>query len=161
MLATWCNPIKLHEMISLIYEDGEKTLVWRRVTNPSQKLPQFNPCSRFRFSFYIISSVGVSAYLRLWMDLSYIEYAILRGLQNKIILRAKQRERKNKEIICSAKSIFSTLSSFCKQRHSEHFHVFRSGRRELAERWELFLNVDFSSDTVYSRFSRPGAFWRS
>ena len=108
-------------MISLIYEDGEKTLVWRRVTNPSQKLPQFNPCSRFRFSFYIISSVGVSAYLRLWMDLSYIEYAILRGLQNKIILRAKQRERKNKEIICSAKSIFSTLSSFCKQRHSEHF----------------------------------------
>ena len=28
---------------------------------------------------------------------------------------------------------FSTLASFCKQRHSEHFHVFRTTLR-LAER---------------------------
>ena len=43
--------------------------------------------------------------------------------------------------------VFSTPSLFCKQRHSEHFHVFRT----TWTRWEvreLFLNVDLSSDTT-------------
>ena len=65
-----------------------------------------------------------------------------RGLQNKSILNKKQREW----IICSPKSILNILP---RSVNNATLSIFTSSeRRELAERWELFLNVDFNSDTT-------------
>ena len=74
-----------------------------------------------------------------------------RGLQNKRIICARQSEW-----IILVPMVFSTPSSFCKQRHSERRENTSSERRELAERWKLFHNVNFGSKQ-YNRFSRTGA----
>ena len=64
------------------------------------------------------------------------------AFQNKSVLNKKQREW----IICSLKSILNILS---RSVNNATLSIFTSSaRRELAEMWELFLNVDFSSVTT-------------
>ena len=71
------------------------------------------------------------------------------GLRSTTLQSSTTRPSKLYNYLCKTKKmndfavprVFLTPSSFCKQCYSKYFHIW-------SERWELFLNVDFSSDTT-------------
>ena len=68
------------------------------------------------------------------------------------ILYAKQREW----IICSPEKAFRTPSSFCKQRHSEHFHVFGATTWICSESCSLMLTSAKTLTIVLAELGRLG-----
>ena len=71
------------------------------------------------------------------------------GLRSTTLQSSTTRPSKLYNYLCKTKKmndfavprVFLTPSSFCKQCYSKYFHIW-------SERWELSLNIDFSSDTT-------------
>ena len=104
---------------------------------------------KFTLLFNILNTASYKIHIRietLGTLRSTTRQARGRGLQSKSILNEKQREW----IICSPKSILNIIP---RSVNNATLSIFTSSeRRELAERWELFHNVDFILDW---RFWRP------